>query len=76
MSAVDVAQALWLLLAALGLSVSVSYAGLPVLGQSAYIAVGGYGVGLLGPGGMGLPLGIAAAAAVLMAAVLGYVTAL
>ena len=76
MSAVDVAQALWLLLAALGLSVSVSYTGLPVLGQSAYIAVGGYSVGLLGPGGMGLPLGIAAAAAVLMAAVLGYVTAL
>src|SRR6478672_6434106 len=75
-SAVDVAQALWLLLAALGLSVSVSYTGLPVLGQSAYIAVGGYSVGLLGPGGMGLPLGIAAAAAVLMAAVLGYVTAL
>lgn len=75
MSAVEVAQALWLLLAALGLSVSVSYAGLPVLGQSAFIAVGGYGVALLGPGGMGLPLGIAAAAAVLLAAVLGYVTA-
>jgi branched-chain amino acid transport system permease protein len=72
---IDVAQALWLLVAALGLSLSVSYAGLPMLGQSAFIAVGGYGVALLGPGGVGLPLGVAAAAAVLIAALLGYFTA-
>jgi branched-chain amino acid transport system permease protein len=73
---IDVAQALWLLVAALGLSLSVSYAGLPVLGQSAFVAVGGYGVALLGPGGVGLPLGLAAAVAVLMGALLGYFTAI
>ena len=76
MSAIDIAQALWLLVAALGLSVSVAYAGLPVLAQSAYIAVGGYGVALLGPGGIGLPLGIAAAVAVVMAGILGFLAAL
>jgi branched-chain amino acid transport system permease protein len=75
-SAVDIAQALWLLVAAQGLALSVSYAGLPVVGQSAFIAVGGYGMALLGPGGAGLPLGVAAAAAVTLAAGLGYVTAL
>jgi branched-chain amino acid transport system permease protein len=75
-SVIEFAQALWLLLAALGLALSVSYAGLPVLGQSAFVAVGGYGVALLGPGGVGLPLGVAAAVAVFMAAILGYCTAL
>ena len=76
MSAVGVAQLLWLLVAALGLALSVSYAGIPMLGQSAFVAMGGYGVLLLGPGGAGLPLGIAAGLAVLLAAAAGYLTAL
>ena len=75
MSLVAVAQALWLLLAALGLALSVSYAGLPVLGQGAFIAIGGVGTALLGPGGAGLPLGVAALLAVLTAAGLGYLVA-
>jgi len=75
-NAVGVAQLLWLLVAALGLALSVSYAGIPMLGQSAFLAVGGYGVLLLGPGGAGLPLGIAAGLAVLLAAAAGYLTAL
>jgi branched-chain amino acid transport system permease protein len=75
-SAVGVAQVLWLLVAALGLALSVSYAGIPMLGQSAFVAVGGYGVLLLGPGGAGLPLGLAAVLAVLFAAAAGYLTAL
>jgi ABC-type branched-subunit amino acid transport system ATPase component/ABC-type branched-subunit amino acid transport system permease subunit len=41
-----------------------------------FVAVGGYGVALLGPGGTGLPLGLAAAIALLLAAALGYLTAL
>ena len=76
MSAVGVAQLLWLLVAALGLALAVSYAGIPMLGQSAFMAMGGYGVLLLGPGGAGLPLGIAAGLAVLLAAAGGYLTAL
>jgi branched-chain amino acid transport system permease protein len=75
-TAVDVAQALWLLLAALGLSLSVRWAGLPVLGQSAFVAVGGFGTALLGPGGEGLPLPLACAFAVLAAGVLGHLVAL
>jgi branched-chain amino acid transport system permease protein len=75
-SAVDLAQALYLLVAALGLSLAVSYAGLPVLGQGAFVAVGAYGTALLGPGGAGWPLGIACGASVLAAALLGYVVAL
>ena len=75
MSAVDLAQALWLLVAALGLSLSVSYAGLPVLGQGAFVAVGAVGTALLGPGGAGLPLGVAAVAAVALAAVTGQLVA-
>ncbi|MDX6219007.1 MAG: hypothetical protein QOJ48_688, partial [Frankiales bacterium] len=47
MSAVDFAQALYLLLAALGLSLAVSWAGLPVLGGGAFLAVGAYGTALL-----------------------------
>jgi branched-chain amino acid transport system permease protein len=75
-SVVGVAQLLWLLVAALGLALSVSYAGLPMLGQSAFVAMGGYGVLLLGPGGAGLPLGLAAGLAVLLAAAAGYLMAL
>ncbi len=76
MSTVGTAQSLWLLVAALGLALSVCYAGIPMLGQGAFLAVGGYAVALLGPGGSGLPLGLAAGLAVLLAAVAGYLTAL
>lgn len=76
MNAVDIAQALWLLVAALGLALSVSYAGLPVLGQGAFMAVGAFGTALLGPGGEGWPLGIACGSSVLLAAALGYLVAL
>ena len=76
MSVVEVAQALWLLVAALGLAVSVSYAGMPVLGQGAFLAVGAFGTALLGPGGEGWPLGIACLASVLLAALLGQLVAL
>ena len=76
MSQLDLAQALWLLVSALGLALSVSYARLPVLGQGAFMAVGAFGTALLGPGGQGWPLGIACLASVLMAAVLGHLVAL
>lgn len=76
MSLVELAQALWLLVAAYGLALSVSYAGLPVLGQGAFVAVGGVGTALLGPGGAGWPLGVAVLAAVTVAAALGLVVAL
>ncbi len=76
MSSVEVAQALYLLLAALGLALAVSYAGLPVLSQGAFVAVGGFGTALLGPGGAGLPLLAAVVLAVLAAAAAGLVVAL
>ena len=76
MSSVDVAQALWLLLSAYGLALSVSYAGMPVLGQGAFMAVGAYGTALLGPGGEGWPLPLAVLTCVALAAVLGHVVAL
>lgn len=76
MSALELAQALWLLVAALGLALSVQYAGLPVLGQGAFVAVGGVGTALLGPGGAGWPLGLAAAASIVLAGVLGHLVAL
>ena len=76
MTAVDLAQALWLLVAALGLALSVSYARIPVLGQGAFVAVGGVGTALLGPGGAGLPLGVAVLLAVAGAALSGYLVAL
>ena len=76
MTVVDLAQAGWLLIAALGLALSVSYAGLPVLGQGAFVAVGAFGTALLGPGGEGWPLGIACATSILVAAVLGYAVAM
>ncbi|MDX6197860.1 MAG: branched-chain amino acid transport system ATP-binding protein livF [Actinomycetota bacterium] len=75
MTTVELAQALWLLVAALGLSLSVQYAGLPVLGQGAFVAVGGVGTALLGPGGAGWPLGLAALAAVVVAGGLGHLVA-
>ena len=76
MSTIELAQSLWLLVAALGLALSVQYAGLPVLGQGAFVAVGGVGTALLGPGGSGLPLGVAAALSVLVAGILGHLVAL
>jgi len=72
MSSVDLAQAMWLLVSAIGLSLAVSYAGLPVLGQGAFMAIGAFGTALLGPGGQGWPLVIACLASVLLAAVVGY----
>ena len=73
---IDLATALYLLVAAFGLALPVAYAGLPVLGQGAFVAVGGFGTALLGPGGAGLPLGVACALAVLAAGVLGHLVAL
>ncbi|GAC1445217.1 MAG: hypothetical protein NVSMB55_25050 [Mycobacteriales bacterium] len=73
---IELAAALWLLVAALGLALSVQYAGLPVLGQGAFVAVGGVGTALLGPGGAGWPLGLAAATSVVVAGVLGHLVAL
>ena len=73
---IDLATALYLLLAATGLALSVSYAGLPVLGQGAFVAVGGFGTALLGPGGAGLPLGLAVVAAVVLAGLVGALVAL
>ena len=75
MTAVDVAQALYLLLAALGLSLAVSWAGLPVLGGGAFLAAGAYGTALLGPGGEDWPLGVAVLCSVGLGAVVGYVVA-
>jgi ABC-type branched-subunit amino acid transport system ATPase component/ABC-type branched-subunit amino acid transport system permease subunit len=75
-STVELAQSLWLLVAALGLALSVQYAGLPVLGQGAFVAVGGVGTALLGPGGADWPLGLAVTAAVVVAGLLGQVVAL
>ena len=69
MSEVDLARDLYLLLAALGLNLAVGYAGQPVLGQGAFVAVGGYGTLLLAES---LPLGLAAALAVLAAGLLGW----
>ncbi|TAL13359.1 MAG: ATP-binding cassette domain-containing protein [Frankiales bacterium] len=75
MTMVDLAAALWLLVAAIGLALPVAYAGVPVLGQSAFVAIGGVGTALLGPGGLGLPLGIAVLAAVAGAGAAGHLVA-
>ena len=75
-SALDLATALWLLVAPGGLALSVSCAGLPVLGQAAFVAVGGFGTALLGPGGAGWPLGLAALASTALAGLLGLLVAL
>ena len=69
MNAVDVARDLYLLLAALGLNLAVGYAGQPVLGQGAFVAVGAYGTLLLAAH---LPLGVAVLLAVAGAAALGW----
>jgi ABC-type branched-subunit amino acid transport system ATPase component/ABC-type branched-subunit amino acid transport system permease subunit len=68
-NAVDLARDLYLLLAALGLNLAVGYAGQPVLGQGAFVAVGAYGTLLLAPH---LPLGVAVLVAVAGAGALGW----
>ncbi len=70
MTSVDIARDLYLLLAALGLNLAVGYAGQPVLGQGAFVAVGAYGTVLLAPH---VSLGIAVLIAVAGAGVLGWV---
>ena len=70
MNEVDLARNLYLLLAALGLNIAVGYAGQPVLGQGAFVAVGGYGTVLLA---RDMPLGVAVLLAVLGAGLLGWV---
>ena len=72
---VSLAQDLYLLIAVIGLALPVTYAGLPVLGQGAFVAVGSFGVALLGPGGAGWPLGVAALTAVAAAALAGWLVA-
>jgi branched-chain amino acid transport system permease protein len=61
---------LYLLVAAYGLALPVSYAGLPVLGQGAFVAVGAFGTLLLAA--HGTPLLVAVAVAVAVAAMAGY----
>jgi ABC-type branched-subunit amino acid transport system ATPase component/ABC-type branched-subunit amino acid transport system permease subunit len=71
---IEVAGDLYLLLAALGLCLSVQYADLPILGQSAFVAVGGFGTFQLSA--HGLPLGVAVVLSVVLAAVAGYLIGL
>ena len=61
---------LYLLVAAYGLALAVSYAGLPVLGQGAFVAVGAFGTTQLAM--HGVPLLLAVAVAVLGAGCAGY----
>jgi ABC-type branched-subunit amino acid transport system ATPase component/ABC-type branched-subunit amino acid transport system permease subunit len=61
---------LYLLIAAYGLAIAVSYAGLPVLGQGAFVAIGAFGTAQLAA--QGVPLGVAVLAAIAMAAAAGY----
>lgn len=64
------ASDLYLLVAAYGLAIAVSYAGLPMLGQSAFFAVGAVATAQLSANG--IPLGVAALFAVGIAAAGGY----
>jgi len=61
---------LYLLIAAYGLAMPVSYAGLPVLGQGAFVSVGAFGTVQLAQHGM--PLLVAVMAAAAAAALVGY----
>jgi len=65
------ANDLYLLVAAFGLALPVSYAGLPVLGQGAFVAVGAFGTLMLAV--HGVPLLVAVLCASAMAAIAGYV---
>jgi branched-chain amino acid transport system permease protein len=62
---------LYLLVAAYGLALAVSYAGLPVLGQGAFVAVGAFGTTQLA--NHSVPLLVAAGIAVAAAGCAGYV---
>jgi ABC-type branched-subunit amino acid transport system ATPase component/ABC-type branched-subunit amino acid transport system permease subunit len=64
------ASDLYLLVAAYGLAVAVSYAGLPLLGQGAFVGVGAFGTVQLAA--HGVPLGVAVVTAVAIAAAGGY----
>jgi branched-chain amino acid transport system permease protein len=74
MNELDVASNLYLLLAALGLCISVQYAALPILGQSAFVAIGGFGTFQFAQ--RGLPLGVAALVSIAIATVAGYLVGL
>src|SRR3954471_19631916 len=71
---VELAHHLYLLIAVLGLALSVSYGGQPVLCQGAFLAVGGFGVVHLERAG--LPLAAAVFAAAAIAACAGYLVGL
>ncbi|MFJ2033970.1 branched-chain amino acid ABC transporter ATP-binding protein/permease [Streptosporangium sp. NPDC087985] len=71
---VDLAHHLYLLVAVLGLALSVSYGGQPVLCQGAFLAVGSFGVVHLERAG--LPLVAAASASAVFAAFAGYLVGL
>jgi branched-chain amino acid transport system permease protein len=64
------ASDLYLLIAAFGLALPVSYAGMPVLGQGAFVAVGAFGTLLLAA--HGAPLLVAVATASAVAGAVGY----
>ncbi|MDP3712190.1 MAG: ATP-binding cassette domain-containing protein [Mycobacteriales bacterium] len=70
---IELAQALWLLVAALGLALPVSWARLPVLGQGAFVAVGGFGTALLSEH---VPVLAAVVLSVVLAGLLGHLVAL
>jgi ABC-type branched-subunit amino acid transport system ATPase component/ABC-type branched-subunit amino acid transport system permease subunit len=74
MNVVDVASDLYLLLAALGLCLAVQYADLPILGQSAFVAIGGFGTLQLAQ--HGFPIGIAVLLSVLIAGIGGFLLGL
>ncbi|MEU8057982.1 branched-chain amino acid ABC transporter ATP-binding protein/permease [Microbispora bryophytorum] len=71
---VELAHHLYLLVAVLGLALSVSYGGQPVLCQGAFLAVGGFGVAHLERAG--LPLAGAVLVGAVLAACAGYLVGL
>jgi|GEM_PF-274241 len=74
MSTIELAHDLYLLLAVLGLALAVAHAGLPMLAQSAFMAVGG--IGALQLERLGLPIGSAVVVAVAGGAAIGSLTGL
>jgi len=73
-NSLEVAGDLFLLLAALGVALAVDYADVPLLGQSAFLAVGGFGTVILATNGV--PLLAAVVVVVVIAAVMGYLLGL
>ena len=61
---------LYLLVAAFGLAIAVSYAGLPVLGQGAFVAIGAFGTTQLAA--HSVPLGVAVITSIAVATGAGY----